>query len=76
MAKVPREKLVDLISRVTNKPATSIEDSMQFRSDLRMDSLQSLDLLVLLEEEMGILVPQTDAAKIQSVQQLIDYVNK
>ena len=73
---VDQKKVISLISQASRKPAESITPEKSFRGDLKMDSLQSLDLLVLLEEEMQIVIPQTDAVKIQTVQNLFDYLKK
>jgi acyl carrier protein len=76
MTGVSEEKLLKLISQVSHRPVEAIKSTMSFRGDLRMDSLQSLDLLVLIEEECGFVIPQNEAAKIQTVQNLFDHTKK
>lgn len=73
-AKIDSSKVLKLIALVSRQPIENIKPEMGFRSDLRMDSLQSLDLLVLIEEELGFVIPQSDAVKIQTVQQLLEYL--
>ena len=45
-----------------------------FVDDLGADSLDTVELVMALEEEFGIEIPDEDAEKITTVQQAIDYV--
>ena len=49
-------------------PAASIVD------DLKADSLDVVEIIMGLEEEFDIEIPDEDAEKIMTVQQIIDYV--
>ncbi len=71
--KIEKTQILQLVAQVSRQPAEKIKPEMSFRGDLRMDSLQSLDLLVLIEEELHVAIPQAEAVKIQTVQQLFDY---
>ena len=46
-----------------------------FTNDLGADSLDTVELVMALEEEFECEIPDEDAEKITSVQQAIDYVN-
>ena len=46
-----------------------------FVDDLGADSLDTVELVMALEEEFECEIPDEDAEKITSVQQAIDYVN-
>ncbi len=46
-----------------------------FVDDLGADSLDTVELVMALEEEFDIEIPDEDAEKITTVQQAIDYVN-
>ena len=56
-----------------NEAEVKIESS--FVDDLGADSLDTVELVMALEEEFGCEIPDEDAEKITSVQQAIDYVN-
>lgn len=45
-----------------------------FVNDLGADSLDTVELVMALEEEFGIEIPDEEAEKIQSVGQAIDYI--
>jgi len=45
-----------------------------FRADLGADSLDLVDLVMALEEEFAISIPESDMGKILTVQDAVDYV--
>jgi acyl carrier protein len=47
-----------------------------FVDDLGADSLDTVELVMALEEEFETEIPDEDAEKITTVQQAIDYINK
>ena len=52
-----------------------IKNESSFVADLGADSLDTVELVMALEEEFGCEIPDEDAEKITTVQQAIDYVN-
>jgi acyl carrier protein len=53
-----------------------ISNSASFVDDLGADSLDTVELVMALEEEFGCEIPDEDAEKITTVQDAIDYVCK
>lgn len=53
-----------------------INNESSFVDDLGADSLDTVELVMALEEEFGCEIPDEEAEKITTVQQAIDYVNK
>ena len=51
-----------------------IKNESKFVDDLGADSLDTVELVMALEEEFECEIPDEDAEKITSVQQAIDYV--
>lgn len=49
--------------------------SASFVDDLGADSLDTVELVMALEEEFGCEIPDDDAEKITTVQQAVDYIN-
>ncbi len=52
----------------------TIKNEAAFVDDLGADSLDTVELVMALEEEFGCQIPDEDAEKITTVQQAIDYV--
>jgi acyl carrier protein len=52
----------------------AIRDGTRFKDDLNADSLHLVELLVELEDSYGIRIPDDEAARIETVGQLVDYV--
>ena len=53
-----------------------VTNEASFVDDLGADSLDTVELVMALEEEFETEIPDEDAEKIQTVQQAIDYVNE
>ena len=54
--------------------ASELNNSASFVDDLGADSLDTVELVMALEEEFECEIPEEDAEKITTVQQAIDYV--
>lgn len=52
-----------------------VTDNASFVDDLGADSLDTVELVMALEEEFGIEIPDEDAEKISSVDQAIEYIS-
>ncbi|MDD5392802.1 MAG: acyl carrier protein [Thiothrix sp.] len=53
-----------------------VTNTSSFIDDLGADSLDTVELVMALEEEFGAEIPDEDAEKITTVQAAIDYINK
>ena len=56
--------------------ASELSNSSSFVDDLGADSLDTVELVMALEEEFECEIPEEDAEKITTVQQAIDYVTE
>jgi acyl carrier protein len=54
---------------------TQVTPSASFVDDLGADSLDTVELVMALEEEFDCEIPDEEAEKITTVQQAIDYIN-
>ncbi len=52
-----------------------IKPEASFQDDLGADSLDTVELVMLFEEEFGTEIPDEEAEKITTVGQVIDYIN-
>jgi acyl carrier protein len=53
-----------------------IKNESSFVDDLGADSLDTVELVMALEEEFECEIPDEEAEKITTVQQAVDYINK
>ena len=68
-------KVGDLISQSLGVSPDEIVPSASFIDDLGADSLDIVELVMLIEKEFDIEIPDEDAEKISTVQHAIDYIN-
>jgi acyl carrier protein len=53
-----------------------VTENASFVEDLGADSLDVVELVMALEEEFGIQIPEEDAEKIQTVGQAVQYIEE
>ncbi len=70
----PRVKA--LIAENLGVDATKVVDEAHFVDDLGADSLDTVQLVMALEEEFGLEIPDADAEKITTVKAAIGYVEQ
>ncbi len=70
------EKVKNIIVEQLGVTADEVVPSASFVDDLGADSLDLVELVMVLEEEFGREIPDEDAEKIQTVQDAIDYISK
>ncbi len=68
------EKVKELISKQLNKPIEEITDDKEVVKDLGADSLDVVEMLMNLEEEYDISVPEEDAVEIKTVGDIISLI--
>jgi acyl carrier protein len=54
----------------------TVTPEASFVDDLGADSLDTVELVMALEEEFGIEIPDEDAEKITKVKEAVDYIEK
>ncbi|WP_159474538.1 acyl carrier protein [Dyadobacter sp. 3J3] len=55
---------------------SAVSDNANFMKDLGFDSLDTVDLMMQLEQEFNIAIPDDDYAKIVTVKSLVDYLEE
>ncbi len=67
-------KVKKIISEQLGVPEADVKPEASFVNDLGADSLDTVELVMALEEEFGVEIPDEDAEKIITVQNAIDYI--
>lgn len=68
------ERVKKIIAEQLGVNESEITNESSFVDDLGADSLDTVELVMALEEEFGTEIPDEDAEKITTVQQAIDYI--
>jgi acyl carrier protein len=66
-------KVKKIIAEQLGVSETDVIPEASFIDDLGADSLDTVELVMALEEELGIEIPEADAEKLATVQDVIDY---
>ena len=65
---------LSVIAEVVGRPTEEINAEQDLVADLEIDSPKALQLLVTLEEKLDIEISDEDAARLEKVQDVFDYV--
>jgi acyl carrier protein len=67
-------RVKDLIAESLGVNPTEVVPDASFIDDLGADSLDIVELVMAIEKEFGIEIPDEDAEKISTVQDAVDYI--
>ncbi len=67
-------KVKKIISEQLGVPEADVKPEASFVNDLGADSLDTVELVMALEEEFGVEIPDEDAEKISTVQNAVEYI--
>lgn len=70
------DKIASLIAEQLNKPVEEITADKEIVKDLGADSLDVVEMLMSLEEEFNITVPEEDAEKIKTVGDIVKLIEE
>ena len=70
-----RERVIEILKQF-GIAETAITDQTNFSRDLGMDSLDSVDLIMQLEQEFGIRIPDEDYARLTTMQGVLTYLEE
>lgn len=68
------EKIQDLVADGLGVEAEKVVPEASFKEDLGADSLDLFELVMSLEDEFGVSIPTEDLEKIETVQDVMDYI--
>ena len=70
------QKVKSIIAEQLGVKIEEVTDSASFVDDLGADSLDTVELVMALEEEFGIEIPDEDAEKMTSVGEAVKYIEE
>ncbi|RUM36012.1 MAG: acyl carrier protein [Desulfobulbus sp.] len=70
------DKMVDIIVEQLSVDKAKVVAGASFVDDLGADSLDLVELIMAMEEEFDVEIPDEEAEKIATVQDAIDFVSK
>ena len=71
-----QERVIDIVSEQLGVSKDQINETTSFVNDLGADSLDTVELVMELEEEFDINIPDDAAEKIQTVGQAVKYIGE
>lgn len=70
------QKVIEMVAEKLNKDKSIITTDSRFIEDLKADSLDTVELMMAIEVEYGIDIPDDEATKIKTVSDVIKYINE
>lgn len=68
------EKVIKLISEATKVDLAKIRPETSFQDDLNLDSLDIVELMMKMEDEFGIEIPEEEAEGLRKVSDVVAYL--
>ncbi len=70
------QKVIDIVSEQMSVDKGEISRETSFVNDLNADSLDTVELVMELEDEFDLTIPDEDAEKLKTVGEAMDYIQK
>ncbi len=70
------KKIISIIAEQLGVEEEAVKMESSFIDDLGADSLDIVELVMALEEEYGVEIPDSDAEKIKTVKDAINYIKE
>ena len=67
-------KVTQVVIEQLGCDASEVNEKAAFTNDLGADSLDTVELVMAFEEAFGVSIPDSDAEKIQTVGQAVDFI--
>ena len=72
---IDQDRLIEIIAEQLQIDTAQIVPEASFMDDLGADSLDTVELIMALEEELGVEIPDEEAENIRTVQDAIDFLS-
>lgn len=71
-----KEKILNIIAEQFNLDVDELDENMSFQDDLNADSIEIVELIMTIEEEFDTEVPEEDLEKLQTIGDVVDYLEE
>merc|ERR1711865_672359 len=71
---VVEERVLETMKTFEKVDVSKLSSDSHFKNDLGLDSLDAVEVVIAIEEEFMVEIPDGDAEKIQSCKEAIDYI--
>lgn len=71
-----KNKIKEIIVDKNGVEAEQVTDNADFKADLGMDSLDNVELLMEIEKEFGITIPDDEAEKVHTLNDCVEIVDR
>ncbi|MDX1815258.1 MAG: acyl carrier protein [Thermodesulfobacteriota bacterium] len=68
------KKVKEIVAEQLGKDSSEVTNEASFIDDLGADSLDIVELVMAMEDEFGIEIPDEEAEKIKTVKDVIEYI--
>jgi acyl carrier protein len=69
-----QEKVVKLVSEATKMDSANIGLNTSFVDDLNLDSLDMVELMMKMEDEFGVEIPEDETENLKSIGDVVTYL--
>lgn len=69
------DRVIAVVSDKLDVPADDISADSRFVDDLNADSLDQVELIMALEDEYDLTIPDEDAQKLMTINDAVQYIN-
>ncbi len=76
MSDIRSKAIAIIVDKLQPEDVSAVKPEASLTKDLGADSLSNLDLILEFEKEFGITIPNDEAEKIQTVGEVIAYLEK
>jgi len=71
-----QSRVLDVMKSFEKVDPVKLQTASRFKEDLGLDSLDAVEVVMAIEEEFAIEIPDAEADEIATVQQAIEYIAK
>jgi acyl carrier protein len=69
-----QEKVITLVSQATKTDAGNISATTNFIDDLNLDSLDMVELMMKMEDEFSVTIPEEETENLKTIGDIVNYI--